>query len=290
MPTSVTVKHPAGELRDAGLSSSEALLRRYHRDGGASDRDELVRRFIPLARSLARRYASPSAPYEDLAQVASLALVKAVDRFDPERGTSFRAYATPTILGEMKRYFRDSVWTVHVTRAAKERALAVDRATEELSTRLGHSPTVREITEYLELEEEDVLDALQVADAYAAASLDEPRSNDGGDEGSLESQLGVEEERYELIEDALAVREAIGSLPPRDALVLRLRFGQELSQREIGARLGVSQMQVSRLLRRALERLRTLAGGDAYTKPAALSGPSPRDPKRGRARRLSSGG
>lgn len=265
-------------------------MQRYHRDRGDADRAELVRRFLPLARSLARRYASPSAPYEDLAQVASLALVKAIDRFDPERGTSFRAFATPTILGEMKRYFRDSVWTVHVTRAAKERALAVDRATEELSTRLGHSPTVHELSQYLELEEEDVLDALQVADAYAATSLDEPRSNDGSEEGSLESQLGVEEERYELIEDAIAVREAIGSLPERDALVLRLRFGQELSQREIGARLGVSQMQVSRLLRRALERLRTLAGGDDYAALTGVNEPKRRSASRGRVGRASSGG
>src|SRR5262249_44814103 len=141
MPTSAAVRrHP--EADSAIAPPSEVLLRRYHSRRDLADRELLVRRFLPLARTLARRYASPSAPYEDLAQVASMALLKAIDRFDPERGTSFRAYATPTILGEMKRYFRDSVWTVHVTRAAKERALAVDRATELLSTRLGHSPTV----------------------------------------------------------------------------------------------------------------------------------------------------
>jgi RNA polymerase sigma-B factor len=260
--------------------SSQALFRRYHADRDLADRELLVRRFLPLARSLARRYASPSAPYEDLAQVASLALLKAIDRFDPGRGASFAAFATPTILGEMKRYFRDSVWTVHVARAAKERALAVDRATQVLSTRLGHSPTVREISEYLELEEEDVLDALQVADAYAASSLDEPRS-EGGEESALESQLGVEEERFELIEDAIAVRQALGHMPRRDAMVLRLRFGEELSQREIGHRLGVSQMQVSRLLRRALDRMHTLAAGElpACADPAPEL-PQPRAPRR----------
>jgi RNA polymerase sigma-B factor len=230
----------------------------------------LVRRFLPLARTCARRYASPSAPYEDLAQVASLGLVNAIDRFDPNRGTSFQAFATPTIVGEIKRYFRDAVWTVHVARAAKERALKVDRATDLLRARLGRSPTVRDIGRHLDLEDADVLDALQVAQAYTAISLDQPRPIDGGEEEIVEGQLGAEDERYELVEDASAVREAMSALPRCDVLLLRLRFGNELSQREIGARLGISQMQVSRLLRRALARLRALAAGKERRDAPAL--------------------
>ena len=148
---------------------------------------------------------------------------------------------------------------LHVPRAAKERALAIDRADGELGARLGHAPTVQEIGGHLELGSDDVAEGLEAAQAYSIASLDEPLSSDGEQEERLASRLGAEDERYELIEDAMTVRQAMRSLPRRDLLLLRLRFGKELSQREIGARMGISQMQVSRLLRRALGRLRTLA-------------------------------
>lgn len=241
----------------------ESLLHRHGSDGDPAAREELVVRFLPLARDLARRYFRSSVPSEDLVQVANLALVKAVDRFDPERGTPFRAFAIPTILGELKRYFRDSAWDVHVPRGAQERALAVGDATEQLASRSGHSPTVQEIGEYLELSQEEVLDALQVGQAYTSASLDEPAPfADDADDRTFEGELAAEDERFELIEAKLAVADAARSLPEAERRILRMRFIEELTQSEIGVRLGVSQMQVSRLLRRALEHLRILAGGD----------------------------
>jgi RNA polymerase sigma-B factor len=241
----------------------EPLLHRYRSGGDPAAREELVVRFLPLARDLARRYFRSSVPSEDLVQVASLALVKAVDRFDPERGTTFRAFAIPTILGELKRYFRDSAWDVHVPRSDQERALAVGEATEQLTNRAGHSPTVQEIAGYLELSQEDVLDALQVAQAYASTSLDAPPlSAEAGDDRNFEGELGADDERFELIDAKLAVVEATRSLSECERRILHLRFIDELTQSEIGAQLGVSQMQVSRLLRRSLAQLRTLAGAD----------------------------
>jgi RNA polymerase sigma-B factor len=239
----------------------EPLFHRYHSDGDPSAREELVVRFLPLARELARRYFRSSVPSEDLVQVASLALVKAVDRFDPERGTPFRAFAIPTILGELKRYFRDSAWDVHVPRSAQERALAVGEATEQLTTSGGRSPTVQEIAGYLELSEEEVLDALQVGEAYAATSLDAPLPFiEETDDRSFEGELAADDERFEQIEAKLAIAEAARSLPEAERRILHMRFIEELTQSDIGGRLGVSQMQVSRLLRRALEHLSILAG------------------------------
>jgi RNA polymerase sigma-B factor len=239
----------------------EPVLHRHRTDGDLAAREELVVRFLPLARDLARRYFRSSVPAEDLVQVASLALIKAVDRFDPERGTPFRAFAIPTILGELKRYFRDSAWDVHVPRSAQERALAVGEASDQLTARSGHAPTVHEIAGYLELSHEEVLDGLQVAQAYAATSLDAPPPPNGevGSERNFESELGAEDERFELIEAKLAVAEAARSLPDIERHILYLSFIEELTQSEIGTRLGVSQMQVSRTLRRSLAHLRTLA-------------------------------
>ena len=241
----------------------EPLLHRHRSNGDQAAREELVVRFLPLARDLARRYFRSSVPPEDLVQVASLALLKAVDRFDPERGTTFQAFAIPTILGELKRYFRDSAWAVHVPRSAQERALAVSEATEQLTNRLGRSPTVHELAGYLELSEEDVLDALQAAEAYASTSLDAPLpSAEPSDDRNLEDALGVEDERFELIDAKLAVADAARSLPASERRIVHMRFIEELTQSEIGAQLGVSQMQVSRLLRRSLAQLRALAGTD----------------------------
>jgi RNA polymerase sigma-B factor len=223
----------------------------------------LVVRLLPLAHKLARRYSHTSVPYEDLVQVASLALVKAIDRFDPSLGTSFEAFAIPTILGELKRYFRDSAWSVHVSRAAQERALLIDRATEKLINRFGRSPTVHEIAGYLELDQEQVLEGLRAARAYTTVSLDAPPPSGGeGDDPSLEDALGVEDQGYELVDTGLAIGGAVRKLGRSERRILEMRFGEEMTQSEIGARLGVSQMQVSRLLRRSLSRLRALAGGE----------------------------
>ena len=257
MPTSA-VRHP-----DLAARRPEQLFRRFRLDGDRAAREELVVRFLPLARDLARRYFRSSVPCEDLVQVASLALVKAVDRFDPERGTPFQAFAIPTILGELKRYFRDSAWAVRVSRGAQERALAVEQASDQLTSRFGRSPTVQEIAGYLELSQEEVLDGLQAAHAYASTSLDAPPPSAEEDaDRNFESELGTEDASYELIDAKLAIADGMGSLPENERRILHLRFIEDMTQSEIGALLGVSQMQVSRLLTRSLAQLRTLAGAD----------------------------
>ncbi len=240
----------------------QILFRRYQRHDDIAAREELVRRFLPLARSLARRYARSSEPYEDLVQVASLALLKSIERFDPERGIDFRAFAIPTILGELKRYFRDAAWSVHVPRRVQERALLVEGASERLTNERGRAPTVAELGAYLELSSEDVLDGLRAAQAYGTLSLDESpgASSREGDETTLGETLGSDDERYALVESDVALVGAIKKLPERDRRILYLRFVGELTQSEIAARIGVSQMQISRLLKRSLELLSELVG------------------------------
>ncbi len=239
------------------------LFVRWQRHGDRAARDQLVERFSPLARSLARRYGRSSEPFEDLLQVALLGLVKAVDRYDTERGNPFQSFAVPTILGEMRRYFRDSGWAIHVPRGAQERALKVRDAQERMANSTGRSPTVNQLAEYLELDIEDVIDALQAIRAYETVSLDAPRSGADDDVTSYGESIGKDDDRYELVELDATVSSALGKLPERDRLVLRLRFVDDLTQTEIADRVGISQMQVSRLLRRSLEQLRTLTDAPA---------------------------
>jgi RNA polymerase sigma-B factor len=235
------------------------LFRRWREGDDLRARELLVRRFTPLARSLARRYAHTSEPFEDLVQVASLGLLKALDRFDPDRATAFTSFAVPTILGELRRYFRDSSWGVHIPRDLQERALKVGNAQEELITRNGHAPTVNELAVYLELDTEEVLDALQAAQAYEALPLDAPAGSRAKDERmTLLDALGEEDERYEWVDLDATVATALRRLPVRDRAIIRLRFIEELSQLDIARRIGISQMQVSRLLRQSLEQLRIL--------------------------------
>jgi RNA polymerase sigma-B factor len=235
------------------------LLRRYHHDGEVGARDELVERFLPLARQLARRYQRGNEPLDDLIQVASIGLVKAIDRFDPERGTAFSSYAVPTILGELKRYFRDSGWAVHVPRGMQERVMTVNQAVSKLSRELGRSPTAGEIARETGQDPELVLEALEAAIAYDAVSLDTPRTSDEDDGDTYADTMGAIDERFELVEYQSAIGPTMRALPARDRLVLKLRFEQDLTQLEIAERIGVSQMHVSRLIRRALKRLRTVA-------------------------------
>jgi RNA polymerase sigma-B factor len=239
------------------------LFRRWQRDRDEAARDVLISRFMPLARSLARRYDRSSEPFEDLVQVASLGLIKALDRFDVSRGHAFASFAVPTILGELKRYFRDSGWAVHVPRGPQERALKVEQARQHLTTAAGRPPTVFELAEYLELSTEDVLAALAAAQAYDALSLDAPRPSETGDASSYGENFGEEEEGYALVEANVTIAGALRHLPERERLVLHLRFAEDLTQTEIAARIGVSQMQVSRLLRRSLEQLRILSRVEA---------------------------
>jgi RNA polymerase sigma-B factor len=243
-----------------GVAKEElpALFARWqeHRDEVA--REALVRQFMPLARSLARRYGRSSEPFADLVQVASLGLLKALDRFDANRGHPFQSFAIPTILGEMRRYFRDSGWAVHVPRGTQETALKVRDAQERFANERGRAPTVGQLAQYLELDVEQVLDALQAIQAYETLSLDAPQPYGGEEAGTYADTTGEEDGRYELVELDATVSAVLERIPPRERLILRLRFVEDLTQTEIAARVGISQMQVSRLLRRSLEQLRTL--------------------------------
>lgn len=230
-----------------------------HGDGGA--RDLLVERYLPLTRSLARRYMRSSEPFEDLMQVASLGLVKALDRFDAARGYRFAAFAVPTILGELRRYFRDSAWSVHVPRGAQERALRVEDARQQLTSATGRAPTVAHIAQYLEVSMEEVLSSLQASQAYSTLSLDAPRPTTDDETDSYGESLGAEDERFERVEADVVISDALRHLPARERRILYLRFVKDLTQSEIAARVGLSQMQISRLLRRSLEQLRAYADG-----------------------------
>jgi len=242
-----------------GRETERLLLVRYHKFGDLAAREELVERFLPLARDLALRYTYTDEPFDDLLQVASLGLIKAIDRFEPGRGTKFTSYAAPTILGELKRHFRDKGWSLHVPRDLQERTLAVSRATEILSKELGRSPKVREVAGHLGCSPEQVLEAQEAAASYEAASLDAPASRDDGESASLVDMLGREDSAYDLVEDRDAIASTWLALPDVERQVLELRFMHDLTQREIGERIGYSQMHVSRLLRRALTRLETAA-------------------------------
>jgi RNA polymerase sigma-B factor len=229
---------------------------RYHRTGDLDARDELVVRFMPLARQLATRYRHAGEPLEDLVQVACVGLIKAVDRYDPERGNGFTRYAVPTMLGEIKRHFRDKGWSVHVPRATQELVLKVGEALGDLPSRLGRSPTARDIAAAVNAPVEDVLEAMEAATAYEAVSLDAPRPGRNDDEAwTLGESLCEEEQGYELVEIGETLRGTLEALPARERLILRLRFEEDLTQAEIAETVGVSQMHVSRLLRRSLDRL-----------------------------------
>jgi RNA polymerase sigma-B factor len=237
-----------------------ALLMRYRSGGQDAAREELVERFLPLARQLARRYARPNEPIDDLFQVASMGLLKAIDRFDPELGNAFSTFAVPTIVGELKRYFRDTGWAVHVPRPIQERIGQVNRAVNDLSKELGRSPSPAELAEKIGASTEEVLEALEASKAFDAVSLDMPRGGAGGDEGSAYAEtVGEHDERFELVEYNAVIGPTMAALPDRDRLILRLRFERDLTQSEIAERLGISQMHVSRIIRRSLDRLRTVA-------------------------------
>jgi RNA polymerase sigma-B factor len=231
-------------------------MRRYAERREAGDRDAIVERFLPLARGLARRYRHSGEPLDDLFQVASLGLVKAIERFEPERGLAFTSFAVPTILGELRRHLRDTTWAIHMPRGLQERAALVARTTEQLSGRLGRSPSVQEIAELVDLTLEEVIEGLEARDARYVTSLHAERDpeRDGG--STLGDTIGETDERFELIEDFHTVLPALKTLSERDRAILEMRFGEELTQGQIAQRIGVSQMQVSRLLRRALDRLR----------------------------------
>jgi RNA polymerase sigma-B factor len=235
--------------------SDEELLVTYHADRDMRARDELVRRFIPFARKLALRYIHSREPLDDLVQVACVGLLNAIERFEPGRGKKFTSFAAPTIVGELKRHFRDKGWTVHVPRDLQERALAVSRHTERLSARLGRSPTLDELAQAIDCSTEQVMEAIDAAHNYHPASLDAPVSHDGEDRCALAETLGDEDDRFELADHRYAIAARWASLSDVERQVLGLRLVHELTQREISQRIGCSQMHVSRLLRRSMIRL-----------------------------------
>jgi RNA polymerase sigma-B factor len=252
----VLLGEPAAESPGERRLEDERLLARYHESGDLEARDELVVRFMPLARQLAARYRHAGEPLEDLVQVACVGLIKAVDRFDPERGSGFTRYAVPTMLGELKRHFRDRGWSVHVSRATQELVLKVGEALGALPSKLGRSPTPRDVAAAVGAPVEDVLEAMEAATAYEAVSLDAPRPGSGEEESwTLAESLSDEEPGYERVEIEETLRGTLEALPARERLILRLRFEEDMTQAEIAELVGVSQMHVSRLLRRSLDRL-----------------------------------
>ena len=223
--------------------------------------EALVERFLPLARQLARRYARSSEPLDDLVQVASVGLLKAIGRFDPTRPTAFSSFAVPTILGELRRHFRDKGWWLRVPRDLQELSVRVERVTDDLESELGRAPTPDEIARHIGVRTEQVLDAREAAASYRAVSLNRPREDaEPGDD--LVDVIGVEDPGYHLADEAATVERLISVLSDREREVLRLRFAEDLTQSEIGARVGVSQMHVSRLIRHAIAQLRQAAGPD----------------------------
>jgi RNA polymerase sigma-B factor len=246
--------------RQGRAQQERRLVERYHVHGDLAAREELIRRFLPLARQLAVR-SSHADSLEDVFQVASVALVKGVDRYDPTRGAALSSYLVPTILGEIRRHFRDFNWAMHMPRDMHDRMMASRTASDVLWQRLGRAPTPGELAAELNITTEQALELHEASAALAVRSLDAPRSGgfDDEDGDDLAGSVGAEDRHYEAVEDRSVLSSGLRALPERERTILKLRFEDELLQHEIAQRLGISQMHVSRLLRRALERLRTIA-------------------------------
>lgn len=238
------------------------LLRRYRRDRDPAVRDALIRRFLPLAHRLARRYERGGEPDDDLRQVAAIGLLKAIERFDPERGAPFARFAVPTIVGELKRHLRDHGWSVRVPRQLKELAIAIDRTAPALAAELGRSPSTNELAASLATPLHCVLEAIEAGRAAFAVSLDRP-ADGGGDDAPAAAPIAAlrtEDPDLERAEQRATLDRVLRRLSPRDRELLRLRYADDLTQSEIGRRMGVSQVQVSRLMRAALLRAREASG------------------------------
>ena len=252
----MTTEERAG--RTAQQREDRELLRRYHEQGDTSARERLIARHLPLVRSLARRYAGRGEPLEDIEQVGAIGLIKAIDRFDLEREVSLATYATPNVVGEIKRHFRDKGWAIRVPRSLQELNARMSGAIDDLTARLGHSPSVTEIAESLGTTTEEVLEALEVGSAYSALSLD---SGPGSDEDNDPMDtIGAEDEEFDRSEDRVTLSPALARLPAREREILRMRFEEGLPQTQIAERVGLSQMHVSRLIRRSLATMREELG------------------------------
>jgi RNA polymerase sigma-B factor len=258
-PLHSTAPGPAEQLAD-----EDQLLQRFARTRDPAAMEEIVKRFMPFARSLALRYRGGTEQIDDLVQVANLGLVQAIERFDPERGSSFKSFAAPTILGELKRHFRDRVWNLRLPRGLQERILKLEGTAAELSAKLERPPTVGELSEALGVDQTEVLEAFEALQTRRTLSFDQPVTAVGTlDEGTVGEQVGGDDPRYEVVEDRAAVESGLPGLTNREVLALRLRFVDDLTQSEIAERIGCSQVHVSRILRGALRRLREGAEPEA---------------------------
>jgi RNA polymerase sigma-B factor len=244
------------------------LLRRYHEEGDLAAREELIERYMSLVRSLARRYSYRGEQLEDLVQIGAIGLIKAIDRFDLERGVELTTYATPNIIGEIKRHFRDKGWSVRVPRGLQELNVQLSRLIEEKTVELGRSPTIAELAEAAGADEEEVLEALESGRAYSSVSLSAGTGGqeEDGDLDPLES-LGAEEPQYEVSEDRAVLAPGFRVLDERERKILHLRFFKGLTQSQIAQQVGISQMHVSRLIRRALEKIREEIADDDEAPP-----------------------
>jgi RNA polymerase sigma-B factor len=238
------------------------LLRRYHEDGDLRAREQLIEQYMSLVRSLARRYSYRGEQLEDLVQIGAIGLIKAIDRFDLDRGVELTTYATPNIIGEIKRHFRDKGWAVRVPRGLQELNVRLSRLVEQLTVQLGRSPTIPELAKAAGVEEEEVLEALESGRAYTSLSLSV--GGGGGDDDDLDplESLGTEEHQYEVSEDRAVLAPGFKALDERERKILQLRFFDGLTQSQIAQQVGISQMHVSRLIRRSLEKIRETIAAD----------------------------
>ena len=237
-------------------ASDKVLLRRYHEEGDLAAREQLIEQYLSLVRSLARRYAYRGEQLDDLVQIGCIGLIKAIDRFDIDRGVELTTYATPNIIGEIKRHFRDKGWSVRVPRGLQELNVRLSHLLEELTVQLERSPTIPELAKAAGVEEEEVLEALESGQAYATLSLSAPASGDGDSDLDPLESLGEIEHEYEVSEDRAVLAPGLRALDERERRILHLRFFEGLTQSQIAQQVGISQMHVSRLIRRALEKIR----------------------------------
>jgi RNA polymerase sigma-B factor len=245
------------------IADEATLLDRYHRRGDLGARGALVERMMPLVRHIARRYANRGEPLDDLVQVGAVGLIKAVDRFDVDRGVKLSTFAAPNIAGEIKRHFRDRGWSIRVPRDIQELNAKLTQAVDRLTVRLGRSPTIAELAEACQATEEEVLDAMQGAQSYSTVSFEEPI----GENRTALELIGEEDEEFVTAERRVLLSAGMDALDVREQAIMRLRFFEGLTQREIADRVGISQMHVSRLIRRSLEDMRVTM--DEGAEPAA---------------------
>jgi RNA polymerase sigma-B factor len=254
-----TIVAPAHHPTVAARRADEALLERFNRTRDPALRERLVERYLPLARFAASKFARGTEPFEDLQQVASLGLLKAIDRFDPDNGAAFSSFAMPTMDGELRRYFRDRGWNIRPPRDLLEDALRVERAARRLETRGQHAATIEDLARETDLSVEEVLDAREALNARHATSLSSPGREDDDGHTTLEDRLGTDDPEFGRAEERATLDALTRVLPPRDRRIVELRFVEDLTQVEIGERVGLSQMHVSRILRDALAKLRHAA-------------------------------